>query len=123
MDRRRRRRSHHHRRWRRHHSLAINHGLDLVLGHAGRQQALAHLVAQLALGLFLLRLFFGGFLGLLNVPALHGFRVGLFARRRRGFGRLLLFELREGVFFDDPIALGFFLFGMSDYWWGGGWYQ
>lgn len=115
--RRRRRPSHHGPRphhVRRHDPLAVNHGLDLGFRHARGQQTLAHLAPQLGLGLFLLGLFLGRLLGLRNVPALHGFLVGLFARRGGRFGGLLLLELCEGVFFDDALALGLFLFGLSD---------
>lgn len=86
-----------------------------MLGHARRQQALAHLVAQFLFGFFLVGLFLGGFLGLLDMPAGHGFFVGLLAGCGGLFGGLLLFELCEGVFFDDAVALGFLLLGLPDY--------
>lgn len=105
----------HHRRRRWHRSLAVDHGLNLMLRHARRQQALAHLLAQLGLGFFFLLFLLGLLLGLLDVPALHGLGVGLFAGGLGSLLGLLLFELRERVFLDDAVALGAFFFVFVDY--------
>lgn len=95
-------------------SFPGQYSLDLVLGHARSQEAVAHFVSHFLLGLFFLLLLLGGLLGLRDLPPLYRLCFELLALLSLGLGLALLLQLCEFVLPDNAFSLSLFILGFLD---------